>query len=81
MVVPAVKKLSKDDSHLTTVPVRPVKVSVVLLVPLHTFPPPPVMLPLAAPVTVTLLVDIGVEVVISPGIPPYSVRYPASVVV
>ena len=38
--VPAVAKLSKEDSHLTTDPVCPLKVNVVLLVPEQTVAAP-----------------------------------------
>ena len=36
IVIPAVAKLSVDDSHLITLPVFPVKVKTVLFVPVHT---------------------------------------------
>ncbi len=36
ILVPAVAKLSKDDSHRVTVPVIPLKVKVVLFVPVQT---------------------------------------------
>jgi hypothetical protein len=43
IVVPAVKKLSKDDSHLTTEPDILLRVSVVLLDPEHTLISPPLI--------------------------------------
>lgn len=46
ILVPAVAKLSKEDSHLLTVPVNPLKVNMVEFVPAHT-----VVLPAMVPPT------------------------------
>ncbi len=54
------KKLSGDDSQRTTDPVKFVIVNVVELLPVQTFTPPPVMVPVDEPDTVTFLVKNGV---------------------
>ena len=54
------KKLSGEDSHLTTVPVKLVKLNVVELDPVQTFTPPPVIVPVDDPETVIPLVTNGV---------------------
>ena len=72
IVVPAVKKLSNDDSHLTILPVILFNVNVVLLDPEHTFISPPLIIPLEPLLIETCLVKIVVLEVISIGISPYS---------
>ena len=72
MVVPAVKKLSKDDSHLTTLPVIPLKVNTVLFEPEQTFILPLLIVPLDPLPTFICLVKIVTLDVKSPGMSPYS---------
>jgi len=52
MLVPAVAKLSSEDSHLVTEPVFPLKVSVVELVPVQTVALPAIVPPTEAGETV-----------------------------
>ena len=52
MLVPAVAKLSVDDSHCVTEPVIPLKVRVVLLVPVQTVVLPAMDPPIGPGVTV-----------------------------
>ena len=54
MVVPAVAKLSIEDSHLTTLPVCPLKVKVVEFVPVQTEALPAIVPPTDAGLTVTV---------------------------
>jgi len=56
MLVPAVAKLSSEDSHLVTEPVFPLKVSVVELVPVQTVALPAIVPPTEAGETVTVAV-------------------------
>ena len=55
MVVPAVAKLSCEDSHLRIVPTCPDKVKVVLFVPVQTVVAPATVPPTEAGVTVTVV--------------------------
>ena len=79
-VTPAVRKLSKEYSHLVTEPpeANPVKVKVVELVPEHTFTLPPVILPDGAPLMLISLINNGLTIpkIISPGMSPYSITLP-----
>lgn len=56
MLVPAVAKLSVDDSHCVTEPVIPLKVKVVLFVPVHTVVLPATDPPIGPGVTVIVAV-------------------------
>jgi len=56
MLVPAVAKLSSEDSHLVTEPVFPLKVSVVELVPVQTVALPAIVPPTDAGETVMVAV-------------------------
>ena len=56
IAVPAVAKLSVDDSQRVTVPVIPLKVKVVLLVPVQTVVLPPMDPPKETGETVTVAV-------------------------
>ena len=54
MLVPAVAKLSNEDSHRVTLPVCPLKVNTVELVPVHTVALPVMVPPTDAGLTVTV---------------------------
>lgn len=56
IVVPAVAKLSKEDSQRIIVPVYPLNVKVVLLTPVHTVKPPAIVPPTDAGETVTVVI-------------------------
>ena len=57
-LVPAVAKLSNEDSHRVMLPVCPLKVNTVELVPVHTVAPPAIVPPTDTALTVTAHVPV-----------------------
>ena len=61
IVVPAVAKLSKEDSQRVIEPVWPLKVNSVEFVPVHTVAPPAIVPPTDVGETVTVAVALFVD--------------------
>ena len=58
IIVPAVAKLSVDNSHLITLPVLPLNVNTVLFVPVHIVALPLIVPPMLAALTVTVATEL-----------------------